>query len=80
MRDFGLHGIEETIEGFILVLPGETSHEALFTALRRRFGNELYSYRDISRSTRSLMCETPTLAGILASNPEAEVGHAAVRV
>jgi ABC-type multidrug transport system ATPase subunit len=80
MKDFGLQGIEETIEGFILVLPGETSHEALFTALRRRFGNELYSYRDISRSTRSLMCETPTLAGILASNPEAEAAHAAVRV
>jgi ABC-2 type transport system ATP-binding protein len=80
MQEFALQGIEETIEGFILVLPGETSHEALFMALRRRFGNELYSYRDISRSTRSLMCETPTLAGVLASNPEAEASNAAVRV
>ena len=80
MQDFALQGIEEMIEGFILVLPEGTSHEALFTALRRRFGNELYSYRDISRSTRSLMCETPTLAGVLASNPEAEASNAAVRV
>jgi hypothetical protein len=74
-----LQGIEETIEGFILVLPGETSHEALFTALRRRFGNELYSYRDISRSTRSLMCESPALAGLLASNAEREAIDDAVR-
>jgi ABC-2 type transport system ATP-binding protein len=80
MQDFALQGIEETIEGFILVLPEGTSHEALFTALRRRFGNELYSYRDISRSTRSLMCETPTLAGVLASNPQPEASNAAVRV
>jgi ABC-type multidrug transport system ATPase subunit len=80
MQDFALQGIEETIEGFILVLPDGTSHEALFTALRRRFGNELYSYRDISRSTRSLMCETPALAGVLASTPEAEANNAAVRV
>jgi ABC-type multidrug transport system ATPase subunit len=80
MQDFALQGIEETIEGFILVLPDGTSHEALFTALRRCFGNELYSYRDISRSTRSLMCETPALAGVLASTPEAEANNAAVRV
>jgi len=80
MQDFALQGIEETIEGFILVLPDGTSHEALFSALRRRFGSELYSYRDISRSTRSLMCETPTLAGVLARNPQAEAENAAVRV
>jgi len=80
MEDFGLEGIEETIEGYILVLPNGTSHEALFTTMRRRFGDELYSYRDISRSTRSLMCETPALAGLLASNPEAKHVDAPVRV
>jgi ABC-2 type transport system ATP-binding protein len=80
MKDFGLEGIEETIEGYILVLPNGTSHEALFTTMRRRFGDELYSYRDISRSTRSLMCETPALAALLASNPEAKDVDAPVRV
>src|SRR5262249_33101767 len=80
MKDFGLQGIEETIEGFTLVLQGGTSHEALFAALRRRFGEELYSYRDISRSTRSLMCESPALADLLASNPEAKHVDAPVRV
>jgi ABC-type multidrug transport system ATPase subunit len=80
MKDFGLEGIEETIEGYILVLPNGTSHEALFTTMRRRFGDELYSYRDISRSTRSLMCETPALAGLLASNPEAKHVDAPVHV
>jgi len=80
MRDFALQGIEETIEGYILVLPEGTSHEALFTTLRRRFGNELYSYRDISRSTRSLMCETPALAGVLANNSEPKVVDAPVHL
>jgi ABC-type multidrug transport system ATPase subunit len=80
MKEFGLEGIEETIEGYILVLQSGTSHEALFTTMRRRFGDELYSYRDISRSTRSLMCETPALAGLLASNPEVKHVDAPVRV
>jgi hypothetical protein len=62
------------------VLQSGTSHEALFTTMRRRFGDELYSYRDISRSTRSLMCETPALAGLLASNPEVKHVDAPVRV
>ncbi|MGE0500024.1 MAG: ATP-binding cassette domain-containing protein [Rhizobiaceae bacterium] len=62
----GLDGMEETTEGYILVFPVDLRHEEVFTRLRARFGEEFYAYRDISRSTRSLMSDDPRLIAALA--------------
>jgi len=76
LTDFDVQGIEETIEGFIIVLPPATAQEALFAALRQRFGKDFFAFRDISRSTRSLMSEVPGLADVLAAQSAAQSGAA----
>lgn len=72
LEPFGLTGIEETTEGYILVFPQDVRHEAVFSALRGRFGEAFYAFRDISRSTRSLMTEDPKLAAALGQPASAE--------
>ena len=67
VKGLKLQGIEETIEGYILVFPLDTPQEALFETLHKRFGRNFYSFRDISRSTRSLMSEIPGFADILST-------------
>jgi ABC-2 type transport system ATP-binding protein len=76
LKDFEPRGVEETIEGYIIVLPPDASQEALFGALRKRFGNDFYAFRDISRSTRSLMSEMPGFASVLAASATSETGTA----
>ena len=76
LKDFEPRGVEETIEGYIIVLPSDVSQEALFGALRKRFGNDFYAFRDISRSTRSLMSELPGFASVLAASAISETGTA----
>lgn len=72
--EFDLKGVEETIEGYILALPSDTKIELLFLALRKRFGDDFYAFRDITRSTRSLMSEIPNLQDVLTTpqRPDAE--------
>ena len=73
LKDFELRGVE-TIEGYIIVLPPEASQEALFGALHKRFGNDFYAFRDISRSTRSLMSEMPGFASVLTASATSGTG------
>ena len=74
LKDFELRGVEETIEGYIIVLPPDASQEALFGALHKRFGNHFYAFRDISRSTRSLMSEMPGFASVLTASATSGTG------
>lgn len=74
LAEFDLKGIEETIEGYILALPPATTIEPIFLALRKRFGDDLYAFRDITRSTRSLMSEIPMLADVLTTPPAPDAG------
>ena len=72
--EFDLKGVEETIEGYILALPSGTRIEPIFMALRKRFGDDLYAFRDITRSTRSLMSEIPMLADVLTTPQRPDAG------
>jgi ABC-2 type transport system ATP-binding protein len=74
LAEFDLKGVEETIEGYILALPAGIKIELLFLALRKRFGDDFYAFRDITRSTRSLMSEIPNLADVLAMPQRPDTG------
>jgi len=74
LAEFDLKGVEETIEGYILVLPAGIKIELLFLALRKWFGDDFYAFRDITRSTRSLMSEIPMLADVLTTPSRPDAG------
>jgi ABC-type multidrug transport system ATPase subunit len=71
LSDLGVLDVEETVEGFLLVLPAGTDHVRVFSTLHGRFGGAFYAYRDVTGSARSRMRENPALRAALAG-PAAE--------